>query len=594
MSTDLPNSNSSSAVDSESLASLDSLLSPKQTTFDEAESRPRESIAESELSDISLDDEKLEDLDVDDGADADAQASPRPLTKPAELDLSTKSLDLELEEALTTSASSHKKSASLTTIHLRRGISLLVNHDEPTSGNRVSLDGQHKLQEEFARLQEKNSEIRNAPSTPGLGPGIDWDFWGSVISDYQKFASERSEELAQAIAKGIPPSLRGMMWQLMAASKDPEIEITYLKLLKETSIHEKAILRDLGRTFPHHEFFTDGQGIGQENLYNVLKAYSIYDPQVGYCQGLPFVVAILLLNESGMPDEEAFSLLVRLMQVYDLRGHFLPEMPKLQLRLVSDIFDRLIEELLPVLHVHFLREGIKSSMFCSQWFLTMFSYRFPLDIVFRIYDNCLASGIEAMFGFSIALLRKNEDLLLNLKFDEILAFLNTKLFDRYKVRNSSSSFWQPSPNLTQMDAREGDQAKDIKYRVDEFVNDAVSLRITPFMLDSYSHEYEEMVREKNKHTAEVDELRSSNRALSAQVKRLEANFAQLNVEHVELLNELVKARLRNEEMEGELVRYKLLYAEAMHENEDAQSSHRMSINHIFGGLKRGSGGSKAS
>ena len=35
-----------------------------------------------------------------------------------------------------------------------------------------------------------------------------------------------------------------------------------------------------------------------------------------------------------MPDEEAFSLLVRLMYAYDLRGHFLPEMPKLQLRLV--------------------------------------------------------------------------------------------------------------------------------------------------------------------------------------------------------------------------------------------------------------------
>lgn len=36
-----------------------------------------------------------------------------------------------------------------------------------------------------------------------------------------------------------------------------------------------------------------------------------------------------------MPDEEAFSLLVRLMYSYDLRGHFLPEMPKLQLRLVG-------------------------------------------------------------------------------------------------------------------------------------------------------------------------------------------------------------------------------------------------------------------
>ena len=113
-------------------------------------------------------------------------------------------------------------------------------------------------------------------------------------------------------------------------------------------------------------------------------------------------------------------------------------------------FDRLIEELLPVLHVHFLRQGVKSTMFCSQWFLTMFSYRlasisvatyslldasirFPLDIVFRIYDNCLASGIEAIFGFSVMLLQKNEDLLLSLKFDEILAFLKSRLFDRYKV-----------------------------------------------------------------------------------------------------------------------------------------------------------------
>ena len=111
-------------------------------------------------------------------------------------------------------------------------------------------------------------------------------------------------------------------------------------------------------------------------------------------------------------------------------------------------FDRLIEELLPVLHVHFLRQGVKSSMFCSQWFLTVFSYRqvmfwiealivtfhrFPLEIVFRIYDSCLANGIEAIFGFSVALLKKNEDALLALKFDAILSFLSNKLLDIYKA-----------------------------------------------------------------------------------------------------------------------------------------------------------------
>jgi len=34
-------------------------------------------------------------------------------------------------------------------------------------------------------------------------------------SDYRSFASERPEELAQAIQKGIPATLRGMMWQHM-------------------------------------------------------------------------------------------------------------------------------------------------------------------------------------------------------------------------------------------------------------------------------------------------------------------------------------------------------------------------------------------
>ncbi|KAI0081204.1 RabGAP/TBC [Panus rudis PR-1116 ss-1] len=452
----------------------------------------------------------------------------------------------------------HKKTASTSTIVSASNVPFLSKEVDQadeyvTRPQRTSLDGQQKIQEEFNRLQ--NSRAQVTQSQDSQDNTIDWAFWGDVVSDYQKFAAEHSEQLAKAIERGIPKSLRGMIWQLMSASKDPELEQTYLRLIKETSPHEKQINRDLGRTFPHHAFFTDGQGIGQENLFNVLKAYSLYDPQVGYCQGLPFVAAVLLLN---MPDEEAFCLLVRLMHSYDLRGHFLPEMPKLQLRLFQ--FDRLIEELLPVLHVHFIRQGIKSSMFCSQWFLTMFSYRFPLDIVFRIYDNCLASGIEAMFAFSMCLLYKNEETLLTLKFDKLLDFLNTKVFDVYRLPSEDGDTSEP------------------KYDVDRFVQDAVSLRITPFMLDNYAHEYEELVRTRDAHAIEMDALRNSNRNLSAQVNRLEASMAQLNTEHCEVLNELVKARLRNEELESELVRYKLLYAEAMHHSEDAMSSHRLSAN----------------
>ncbi|KZV95128.1 RabGAP/TBC [Exidia glandulosa HHB12029] len=366
---------------------------------------------------------------------------------------------------------------------------------------------------------------------------IDWDFWGEVVADYQTYAADHSEQLARAIEAGIPSPLRGLIWQQMCASKDPALEQLYAQYLKETSPHERAIKRDLGRTFPNHAFFTDGSGVGQGNLSNVLKAYSLHDPEVGYCQGLPFVVAVLLLN---MPDEEAFCVLVRLMYSYDLRGHFLPEMPSLQLRMFQ--FDRLLEELLPVLHVHFLRQGVKSSMFCSQWFLTLFSYRWPLPIVYRIWDNCLASGIEAIFGFSIALLLKNEEALLNLKFDQILDFLKSKILDCYTVKREPT---EEDPST------EG-------YLVDEFVMDAFRTRITPFMLDAYAREYADLLQAREAHAAEMDSLRNANRSLTAQVKKLEDSLAQLDREHCDIVKELVMQRITNEELETELVRYKLL------------------------------------
>jgi len=54
----------------------------------------------------------------------------------------------------------------------------------------------------------------------------------------------------------------------------------------------------MNRTFPAHEYFRDEGGIGQDSLYKLSKAYSVYDAEVGYCQGLSFLIAALLLHVS--------------------------------------------------------------------------------------------------------------------------------------------------------------------------------------------------------------------------------------------------------------------------------------------------------
>jgi hypothetical protein len=62
---------------------------------------------------------------------------------------------------------------------------------------------------------------------------------------------------------------------------------------------------------------------------------------------------------------------------------------------------------------------------------------FPLSLVYRIFDIVFAEGIEAIFRFSLALMRRNEDKLLALDFEGILKFLGNEVFDCYKVREET-------------------------------------------------------------------------------------------------------------------------------------------------------------
>lgn len=55
------------------------------------------------------------------------------------------------------------------------------------------------------------------------------------------------------------------------------------------------------------------------------------------------------------------------------------------------------------------------------------------------------------------------------------------------------------------------------YDIDQYVQDAISMSITPFMLDQYASEYDELVRTRDAQMAEMDSLRTTNRSLSAQV-----------------------------------------------------------------------------
>ena len=61
---------------------------------------------------------------------------------------------------------------------------------------------------------------------------VDWDLWQSVVYEGPSAVARTSaEELSMAIASGIPSAIRGVVWQVLAQSKNDELEGVYRELV---------------------------------------------------------------------------------------------------------------------------------------------------------------------------------------------------------------------------------------------------------------------------------------------------------------------------------------------------------------------------
>jgi len=149
-------------------------------------------------------------------------------------------------------------------------------------------------------------------------PMTELEFWAALVQDYPSTASRLPTLTTTKIRSGVPPPLRGVVWSAMAGARDRSLELSYYSLLGEKSPYEGIINKDVGRSFPGVELFRDAEGEGQKMLGRVLKCFSLHDNDIGYCQGLGFLVGPLLMN---MGEKEAFCVLVRSVLYYSSRKH---------------------------------------------------------------------------------------------------------------------------------------------------------------------------------------------------------------------------------------------------------------------------------
>ncbi|XP_038649763.1 ecotropic viral integration site 5 protein homolog isoform X10 [Scyliorhinus canicula] len=353
-----------------------------------------------------------------------------------------------------------------------------------------------------------------------------WILWGRIVNEWDDVRKKKEKQMRELVRKGIPHHFRAIVWQLLCNAQNMPIKDQYSELLKMTSPCEKLIRRDIARTYPEHDFFKEKDSLGQEVLFNVMKAYSLVDREVGYCQGSAFIVGLLLMQ---MPEEEAFCVFVKLMQDYRLRELFKPSMAELGLCMYQ--FEWMLQEQLPELYVHFQSQSFHTSMYSSSWFLTIFLTTFPLPVATRLFDIFMSEGLEIVFRVGIAILQANQAELMQLDMEGML-----------------QHFQKVVPH--QFDSGP-----------DKLIQAAYQIKYNAKKMKKLEKEYTTIKNKELEEQVEIKRLRTENRLLKQRIETLEkesASLADRLIQHkcnprysedfvLQLETELVQARLREAE-----------------------------------------------
>ncbi|XP_007496636.1 TBC1 domain family member 1 isoform X6 [Monodelphis domestica] len=323
------------------------------------------------------------------------------------------------------------------------------------------------------------------------------------------------EKMHSAVGQGVPRHHRGEIWKFLAEqyhlkhpfpNKQQPKDTPYKELLKQLTSHQHAILIDLGRTFPTHPYFSAQLGAGQLSLYNILKAYSLLDPEVGYCQGLSFVAGVLLLH---MSEEDAFKMLKFLMFDMGLRKQYRPDMIILQIQMYQ--LSRLLHDYHRDLYSHLEEHEIGPSLYAAPWFLTMFASQFPLGFVARVFDMIFLQGSEVIFKVALSLLGSHKPLILQHEnLETIVDFIKNTL---------------PNLGLVQME---------------KTINQVFEMDISK-QLQAYEVEY---------HVLQDELIDSSPLSDNQRMDKLEKTNSSLRKQNLDLLEELQVANGKIQSLEG--------------------------------------------
>jgi len=246
--------------------------------------------------------------------------------------------------------------------------------------------------------------------------------------------SKYYDKMVERVWKGVPERLRGSLWAtLLDLDRIKQEQFGKYQEMKELARKYSPDIRqidlDVNRTYRDHVMFRERYNSRQQDLFHVLAAYSMFNTEVGYCQGMSQIAALLLMYLNS--DEDAFWALSQIMSCpkYNMHGFFIPGFPKL-IRF-QDHHDKILHKKLRRLQKHLISQNITTGLYTLKWFFQCFLDRLPFSLSIRIWDLYLLEGESIMFATAFTILRMHRKTLLKMQMDELIEFLQKTLAEDF-------------------------------------------------------------------------------------------------------------------------------------------------------------------
>nr|XP_032527002.1 USP6 N-terminal-like protein isoform X5 [Danaus plexippus plexippus] len=252
--------------------------------------------------------------------------------------------------------------------------------------------------------------------------------WVKMLGSWDTPATR--EKLHRRIYKGIPNSLRIKIWcKLLNVNSMKSTNVgkyqEMLRLAKQWSTDVRQIDSDVNRQFREHQFYRERYSEKQCSLFNVLCAYSMYNSEVGYCQGMSGLAGVLLMY---MDEEDAFWALAILLsdKKYAMHGLYVEGFPKLTRFL--EHHDKILTKFMPKLKQHFDKFGLDAILYSLKWFFVCFVERVPFSLCLRVWDIYLLDGERVITAMAYTILKLHKKAIMKLNdMDLIVNYIQVKL-----------------------------------------------------------------------------------------------------------------------------------------------------------------------